>query len=189
MNAPPEEKVYVGSTTKQYLSQRMNAHRSAYKKWKSGKQNTSIYKSYDLFDLYGVENCTIILLETVCCNSKEELYAREAFYIKNLNTINTVVPLRTEAEYYIANKEKIIKRGKEYRELNKDKVNLSYKAYHETHKTERNQKCKEYYAKNCNKGTENYLCGCGSDIKVREKGPHEKTKKHLTYLNSLVENI
>ena len=33
-------KIYVGSTTKQYLSQRMDSHRTGYKSWKKtyGKQ-------------------------------------------------------------------------------------------------------------------------------------------------------
>ena len=34
-----EGDVYIGSTTKQYLSQRMTAHQYCYKKFKNGKSN------------------------------------------------------------------------------------------------------------------------------------------------------
>ena len=32
-----EDDIYIGSTTKQYLSQRMDKHRSDYKRWQQGK--------------------------------------------------------------------------------------------------------------------------------------------------------
>ena len=44
------DKVYVGSTCKQYLSQRFQQHKHNYKYWKDGKYNKTT--SFDLFDLY-----------------------------------------------------------------------------------------------------------------------------------------
>jgi hypothetical protein len=53
--------IYIGSTTKEYLSQRMVAHRSSFKSWKLGKSgNVSVY---DIFVKYGVENCSLELIE------------------------------------------------------------------------------------------------------------------------------
>ena len=47
--------VYIGSTTKVYLLQRMTAHRSEYKRYLNGKgQNVRSDKS---FDKYGIKNC------------------------------------------------------------------------------------------------------------------------------------
>jgi hypothetical protein len=69
-----EGDVYIGSTCKQYLSQRMDKHRTSFKLWKEGKVNN--VTSYNLFDKYGVENCNIILLETFPCTSHDELFAR-----------------------------------------------------------------------------------------------------------------
>ena len=43
-----EGEIYVGSTTKQYLSQRMDKHRNSYKRWKDGKAHK--FTVYDLFD-------------------------------------------------------------------------------------------------------------------------------------------
>ena len=56
-----ESDIYIGSTTKHYLSQRMDAHRADYKQWKDEKHNKTT--SFDLFDKYGLENCQIVLLE------------------------------------------------------------------------------------------------------------------------------
>jgi len=64
-----EGDVYIGSTTKEYLCQRMTAHRSGYNCFKRGTRQHKL-TSYDLFDKYGVENCDIILLELVEANSK-----------------------------------------------------------------------------------------------------------------------
>ena len=53
--------IYIGSTTKQYLSQRMNCHRHDYDGWKKGYNKVSRMTSFDIFDKYGKENCRIIL--------------------------------------------------------------------------------------------------------------------------------
>ena len=49
------DKVYYGSTTKKYLSQRMDKHRGDYKVWLEGKTNLTM--SFILFQQYGIENC------------------------------------------------------------------------------------------------------------------------------------
>ena len=74
--------IYIGSTTKEYLSQRMDTHRSSYKRWKNGKCH--FVTSFKIFDEYGIENCHIVLLESVLCDSKDELMSREAYHIRNL---------------------------------------------------------------------------------------------------------
>jgi hypothetical protein len=112
-----EEEIYIGSTTKQYLSQRMEKHRSSYKYWKEGKCGKT--NSFILFEKYGVENCNIILLEYINAQSKDELTAKEAEYIKNYKCINKFLPFRTNEE----RKEYI----KEYYEDNKNKINAMRK--------------------------------------------------------------
>ena len=74
-------KVYIGSTTKKYLSQKMDKHRSNYKAWKKGNDQGKL-SLFILFDEYGVENCDIVLIETFSCLSKDELRAKEAYHIK-----------------------------------------------------------------------------------------------------------
>ena len=106
-----EGDVYIGSTTKEYLSQRMTAHRSDYKSFKKGIREHKL-TSFDLFDKYGVENCDIILLESVEANSKDELVSREAHYIRTIKCVNRFVPLRTTREYKQEHKEEISQKNK-----------------------------------------------------------------------------
>jgi len=111
-----EGEIYIGSTTKQYLCQRMDEHRRSYRRWKEGKTNKTM--SFDIFDNFGVENCQIILLENCPCESKDELTKREAHYIKSLKCVNKNIANRNQKQYYEDNKEKL----KTYREENKEKL-------------------------------------------------------------------
>ena len=137
------DKVYIGSTTKQYLSQRMAKHRQSYKVWKDGG-DVSRVTVYGMFDEYGLENCDIILLENCDCHSVDELRAREAHYIKSMNCVNKVIPLRTDKEYRDANKVHKKEYDEIYRRENKDKKRETDKAYRESHQDELRQSKKEY---------------------------------------------
>jgi hypothetical protein len=112
--------VYVGSTTMKYLSRRISGHRTKYKQWKNGTSN--MMTSFKLFEKYGVGNCQISLLELVNVNTKDELLAREGFYIKSINCINKVIVGRTKREYQEDNRERIIIYRKNYYEENKGKI-------------------------------------------------------------------
>jgi hypothetical protein len=147
-----EEEIYIGSTTKEYLSQRMEKHRSSYKYWKEGKCGKT--NSFILFEKYGVENCNIILLEYINAQSKDELTAKEAEYIKNYKCINKFLPFQTNEErkdkkqtYLLQNKDKVQKIKKEYYEKNKDKI----KEYRENNKDKMQEYNKEYREKNKDK--------------------------------------
>jgi len=90
--------IYVGSTTKRYLSQRFVKHRTDYSRWKNGKFVK--VSSFDLFEQYGVNNCNIILIENYPCNSKDELRSREDHYIRTLpNVINKYNAVFNRREY------------------------------------------------------------------------------------------
>ena len=81
-----ESDIYIGSTTKEYLSQRMATHKLGYLHWK--KSGEGFLSAFDLFEKYGFDTCKIILLENVSCKSKDELCAVENKYIHNLKCIN-----------------------------------------------------------------------------------------------------
>ena len=102
------DKIYVGSTTKQYLSQRMDAHRSKYKSYKDTKYH--FISSFELFDLYGLDNCFIELLESKECSSKDELIKIEGKYLRDLECVNKRIEGRTKKEYYESNKIKVLER-------------------------------------------------------------------------------
>ncbi len=75
--------IYIGSTTKLYLSQRMDCHRKDYVQWKKGNIRNGKITSFDVFDTFGIDKGQIILIETFPCDSKDELTSREAFYIES----------------------------------------------------------------------------------------------------------
>jgi len=116
--------IYIGSTCQPYLSSRMNQHRRQRNKINGCKSNL-------LFDKYGVENCNIILIESIEANNKMELQQREAHYIKTLKCVNKCIPLRTDKEYKKDNKEQIKEQkkiyAKEYRKNNKNNISIKRK--------------------------------------------------------------
>jgi len=81
---------YIGSTTRPYLSQRMDTHRRDYKRWKEGKKPFNLL--FDVFEKYGVENCYIELIQAFSCDSNDELRARERRWINDIRCINYVSP-------------------------------------------------------------------------------------------------
>ena len=74
------DNIYIGSTTKLFLSQRMYFHRKNYDYWKN-KNHGAKLAVYDLFNDFGVEKCQIILIEEYSCKSKDQLRMREQFWI------------------------------------------------------------------------------------------------------------
>ena len=100
-----EGDIYIGSTTKQYLSQRMDRHRANYGTWKQNKKGYT--SSFKLFDKYGLGNCKIFLIELYPCTTKEELRVREGHLIKTIPCINKFIPGRTNKEYKEDNKDKM----------------------------------------------------------------------------------
>ena len=77
-----DEPIFIGLTTKEYLSQLMAAHRSGYKR--RNKKVLGFMSSNVMFDKYGSDNCKISLLENVDANNSDELKLHETKYIKLL---------------------------------------------------------------------------------------------------------
>ncbi len=123
IESPLGDKIYIGSTTKEYLSQRMDTHRSEYKSWKLDKLKKRT-KSVEVFDEYGLENCIIVLLENCPCNTKDEIYSREAFYIKSMKCVNHNIPNRTIAEWREDNLDKTYEYNIKYYDAHKEQRKL-----------------------------------------------------------------
>jgi hypothetical protein len=126
--------VYYGSTLNR-LSRRLGQHKASYKGFKNG--SGKFLTSYKVLEN---DNFEIILVENCPCNSKEELHARERFYIENNECVNIVVPLRTAQEYEIDNHEKRLK----YYADNREKINERHKEYQQLNPEIRRQ----YYLNN-----------------------------------------
>jgi hypothetical protein len=131
-------KIYIGSTTKEYLSQRMNKHRSDY------KCKTLLATSKLLFEEYGVENCFIELIEAKDCKDKHEALQLEGHYIRSLECVNMHIPGRTNKQYKEDNKEKHQRQNKEYAELHKDEIKQKQKVFRELNKAKIKQCRKEF---------------------------------------------
>ena len=110
------DNIYIGSTCQNTLAQRLSTHVQDYKKFLNDKYNYTTS-----FDIIKNQNYEILLLEIYPCNSKDQLHAREARYIRSLDCVNKYIPGRTKKEYVEDNKEKIKEDNKNYRENNKEK--------------------------------------------------------------------
>ncbi len=189
-----EYDIYIGSTTRNYLSERMTHHRYDYKKWKDGQTRKSTL--YDLFDKFGLENCKMILLENVNCDSLDQLHAKEAEYIKSNKCINKVIPGRTIKEYCNDNKEIITEKRKIYVSKNKDAIQEKQKIYRENnierikerdkqYKDAHKEQSKEYYNNRKDYLHEQIQCSCGLFLSRQHITRHKKTKKHIQFMESL----
>lgn len=178
----PNDKCYIGSTTKQYLSQRMTKHVCEYKRWKNGNTNHKVM-SFEIFDKYGVGNCSIILLETCNVNSKDELRSREQHYIDTLNCVNKQKAILTPDQNRLYKKQ--------HRIDNIDAYKASVATYRSTHKNEIAVASRNYYQLNKETLLENKkvkifcdLCNCSTA--KRNIARHNMSPKHFQNMKELV---
>ena len=142
------QNVYIGSTCKT-LKTRLSVHKCHYKMFLKG-----LYGNIKSFDIIKNNNYKIELLEDCNIKTKQELLARERYFIKNNNCLNKYIPGRSYKQYYNDNKDK----AKDYYETNKDKINIKKK--------------------------EKFDCLCGGQYTNVNKSRHIKTSKHIKYLES-----
>ena len=161
------DECYIGSTT--YTeSHRYSAHKSNYKYTCRYSTTVSI-----LFEKYGVENCSIEIIELFPCNNKKTLLEREAYWIENTVCVNKLRPIisdeQREAERFIQNKE--------YREL---------------HRNELNERSLQYRKDNVDsieqKQSEKMECECGKMVRRDYLKKHKKTQKHKKICGSVPQN-
>jgi hypothetical protein len=149
-------KQYIGSTT-QNLRKRLHEHKRDFKKWKDGQ-----YNYVTSFQVIENENYDIVLIEEFPCDNKEQLHARERYYIETMECVNKIIPTRTEKEYKRqyrqANREEIAEKGKQYYQANQEKIKA--------------------------KASEKILCKCGSLVSRGHISDHRKSKKHINWFNS-----
>jgi hypothetical protein len=153
--SPLGDDIYIGSTTKQYLCQRMVRHRYTYKMYL--ENGIKYCSSILIFEKYGVDNCMIELIEAKDCNSKDEQLKLEGKYIRELNCVNLKIAGRTKKEWYDDNKEIENDKCKEYYKENKEKI-----------QKQQSEKC---------------FCQCGNYYTKSNKIRHEKSIRHLKLLN------
>ena len=190
------EKVYIGST-KEGLNQRFNRHKGYYKEKR--------FKGavFQLFDEYGVDTCSIHMVEYVEFKEKEELLQRERYWIENtpccVNYVKKPISTKEEKEevkkrHYLKvkddedRKERAKAHTKKYYETHAEELREKSRLYGQAHQEERKAKFKEWYEKT--KETEEYkekqrlkmerlkevvLCECGKTYTLYNKSRHMKS--------------
>lgn len=101
--------VYFGST-KQKLCKRMGVHRAMLKRYEEGKTN-NFCSSYEVMQY---ENPQIILVEETDCQTREQLRARERYYIESCDCVNKRIPGRTSKQWEKDNPESLQKRQERF---------------------------------------------------------------------------
>jgi len=157
------DKIYVGSTTKRYLCQRMVQHRSNFKKWQTKQEGVHCSS----FELLQFDDARIILIEDWPCVSKDQLHQREQYWIDKLTCcvnnynafgINTQrnKETRKKAESKYQNSQKYLETRKKYLKLKKDCI------------------------------------WCGSSYRRNDKSSHERRVKHkqnVVFFEKLFEEL
>jgi hypothetical protein len=197
------KEIYIGSTTN--FTKRKQKHKSNCININSPHYHVKVYKF--MRENGGWTNWSMILIDNVSCENKLELHKIERDYIeKNNSILNCHIPGRTQKEfyeknkeYYDDNKEKILKQKneyyqknkenyKEYYEKNKEKIKERINEYNKKYYQKKKEYMKEYYE--CNKEKlneqkkEKMICECGSTIRIDNKPRHNKTKKHINFINN-----
>ena len=174
------DEIYIGSTCAP-LAFRMSKHRHH-----SKTQETPLYIS---FREHGVDKFYIELIEEYPCNSKQELLAREGYYIKKCGTLNKHIAGRTKKEWEQDNKDIIYAQQKERYFKNLDERRAYRKAYYHAHREDAIDKTREWYIANkervieqkAEQGKTLIKCECGATLTSwGMKGVrHSKSKRHL----------
>jgi hypothetical protein len=200
---PHEEwEVYIGSTSIPRLCNRLTQHKAQYKLFNDDKITKKSSSCY-LFDKYGVENCQIFLIENVNAKTKDELRAREHFYITNTKCVNANIPLPLQGVkcdsmsewrkiHYVAYKEKKLAHQKQYnmenaskiseqqreyrnRDGNKEKAAEYYKHYYANKKKEMAEQQNKY-----RQSIERVQCPCGGKYRLAIS-EHLRSIRHQKY--------
>ena len=93
-----EGDIYIGLTTKKYLSRRMVQNKYCYNSWKILK-TVCPTRSCKIFENYGFDNCQIILFQNVNATHYNDLVS------SSLKSVNKEISMRSKKEYREVNKE------------------------------------------------------------------------------------
>ena len=177
--------LYVGSTTD--FTRRKYEHKSNCTNENTKKYNLKLYQTIRANGGWG--NWSMIEIEKYNCKDGNELRARERLYYEELNgTLNTCIPNRSQKEYEETNTEKIKEYYKKYNKTNKEIIKEYKKQYYENNKEILKEKNKEYREQNKEilkeQQKQKIDCMCGSTFRKCTKARHERSKKHINYVNS-----
>ena len=171
------EKIYIGSTCNE-LRKRFCDHKSVYKMFLENKHH---YISS--FEILKYDDCYIELYEKYPCMDKMELHKREGEIIRSLNCVNKNEAGRNLKQFYKDKKEWYQKNSKKYYIDNKEKIKKNTKENRIKNRKKYNKIHNIYYHKNKHIINKKISCVCGSNIQKNNKARHERTTKHINFIN------
>ena len=190
------EYVYIGSTSN--FAKRKDSHKSSCTNSTSQSYNNPKY-TY-IRDNGGWDNWVMVEIEKFPCNDKREAETRERYWIEFYKSkLNSIVPTRTNAEYYqdnleyyVAyrneNRDKIKEKCRKYNEINREELQAWQRQYHHENKEKIKEYKTKYYQDNKEKinqkQKEKIICQCGCEVSKKTLLRHQRTTKHLQLLNS-----
>lgn len=168
---------YIGMTTNT-LTKRWQSYKCDY-----NKDNHSKISIYPYMIKYGIENFKILLIKEYEVCDKQHLKVFETLWINKLNSINKV-PSFNPMTYknkkfkkhldhicYLKNREERILKVRNYANNNKDKIKERNKLYREKNK----DKIKE-------RKSIKYICECGIESLYEGKARHERSQRHINFI-------
>ena len=141
---------YYGSTILD-LDVRERIHCNAYDRYLRG-EDEDWYSLFDMYDIEGIGNCKIELVENWPSQDRRDLLMRERHWIETMPCINLCLPIITDEErkdrnrkYREDHKEYLAERAKKWRAANIEILKLKKKAYYEVNKERILEDQKERY--------------------------------------------
>jgi hypothetical protein len=104
---------------------------------------------------------------------EEESVMLERYYIETFECVNELIPGRSRKEYLEENPEYYKEYMKKWRKDNTEYMKEWSKKYYEKNKDKILEKMKK-----------KYTCECGTTLRKDGKLDHEKSKRHINFINS-----
>lgn len=187
---PNIKQIYIGSTCN--FRSRKRGHKSSCINEKSKKYNLYVYQF--IRNNGNWENWDMIEIEPYPCSNKREKETRERYWIEELKAeLNSNIPTRSRPEWQKENRKKFPDKRKietvKYYKKYRDKKLQYAKIYAIENKKKIKEYKKQYRIKNIdkikNKEAIKINCQCGSIISNGNKSRHERSKKHIEYIENL----
>ena len=179
------ELVYVGSTTN--FTKRKQHHKSSCNNEKNLNHNLKVYTNIREND--GWENWNMIKICDYPCNNRREAEKEEDRYMilmkSNLHMRRPFQTPETKKEYFDSRKDIKKEYDKVRRAEKADEIKAKKREAYHRDKGKYKERTKERYLRDREKNIQIITCDCGTSLQICRKSSHEKTKKHLKYLNSL----
>jgi hypothetical protein len=194
--------LYIGSTTE--ITKRRSRH-----KYNCNNPNSKSHK-FKIYEIIrnngGWDNWNVVVIEYMHdCLNGEEARTRERQWFELLNAnLNTIRPIVTVDEIKDETKERCkqyrdenIQKCKQYRDEHKDENNEKSRRYYNDHKAEMNNNSKQYYEnhkedikqyrdEHKEQNKIQYHCECGASCSSINRSQHNKSVKHIKFMESKV---